>query len=155
MSPLPLLSKKMADSYWLKNTAKASYIPCLTSLQAMLKLAKRSLMPRFVRLLKKQRIAWQSTIYLAFTAIRRPCFQITPIIDFAFWRMLDVDTEAQLDTDIVAAVWMTPDELEISARARSPLVLKAIQDALAGKKYPLSLVYEHPFASPLTSQLDA
>lgn len=69
--------------------------------------------------------------------------------------MLDVDIEAQLDTDIVAAVWMTPDELEISARARSPLVLKAIQDALAGKKYPLSLVYEHPFASPLTSQLDA
>ncbi len=69
--------------------------------------------------------------------------------------VLDVDTEAQLDTDIVAAVWMTPDELEISARARSPLVLKAIQDALAGKKYPLSLVYEHPFASPLTSQLDA
>ena len=61
---------------------------------------------------------------------------------------------AQLDTDIIAAVWMTLDELMNSARARSPLVIKAVQDALSGQKYPLSLVYEHQ-NSPLISNLDA
>ena len=62
--------------------------------------------------------------------------------------------DAQLDTGIVGAVWMTLDELIESARARSPLVIKAVQDALSGRKYPLSLIYEHQ-NSPLTSNLDA
>lgn len=62
--------------------------------------------------------------------------------------------DAVLDTDIIAAVWMTLDELEISARARSPLVTKAVKDALSGQKFPLSLVYEHQ-NSPLISNLDA
>ena len=61
---------------------------------------------------------------------------------------------AKLDTGIVGAVWMTLDELLETARARSPLVIKAVQDALAGQKYPLSLVYEHQ-NSPLISSLDA
>jgi 8-oxo-dGTP pyrophosphatase MutT (NUDIX family) len=61
---------------------------------------------------------------------------------------------AKLDTDIVGAVWMTLDELLETARARSPLVIKAVQDALTGQKYPLSLVYEHQ-NSPLISSLDA
>ena len=61
---------------------------------------------------------------------------------------------AELDTGIVGAVWMTLDELLETARARSPLVIKAVQDALAGQKYPLSLVYEHQ-NSPLISSLDA
>lgn len=60
----------------------------------------------------------------------------------------------ELDTGIVGAVWMTLDELLETARARSPLVIKAVQDALAGQKYPLSLVYEHQ-NSPLISSLDA
>ncbi|EPF75930.1 NUDIX hydrolase [Acinetobacter rudis] len=51
--------------------------------------------------------------------------------------------QAQLDDGIVAAVWMSLDELQASARARSPLVTKAIQDALSGQRYPLSLIYEH------------
>ena len=49
---------------------------------------------------------------------------------------------------------MTGDELIESARARSPLVTKAVKDALSGQKYPLSLVYEHQ-NSPLISNLDA
>jgi hypothetical protein len=49
---------------------------------------------------------------------------------------------------------MTLDELQETARARSPLVIKAVKDALAGQKYPLSLVYEHQ-NSPLISNLDA
>ena len=62
--------------------------------------------------------------------------------------------DAKLDTDIIGAVWMTLDELENSARARSPLVIKAVKDALSGQKFPLSLVYEHQ-NSPLISNLDA
>ncbi len=41
--------------------------------------------------------------------------------------------DAQLDTGIVGAVWMTLDELIESARARSPLVIKAVQDAFQVK----------------------
>lgn len=62
--------------------------------------------------------------------------------------------DAQLDTGIVGAVWMTLEELLESARARSPMVIKAIQDAQAGQTYPLSLIYEHQ-NSPLNSNLDA
>jgi ADP-ribose pyrophosphatase YjhB (NUDIX family) len=62
--------------------------------------------------------------------------------------------EAKLDTGIVGAVWMTLDELQVSARARSPLVIKAIEDALKGQKFPLSLIFEHQ-NSPLFSNLDA
>lgn len=69
-------------------------------------------------------------------------------------RDIQYHANAQLDTDIIAAVWMTLDELMNSARARSPLVIKAVQDALSGQKYPLSLVYEHQ-NSPLISNLDA
>jgi len=61
---------------------------------------------------------------------------------------------AQLDTDIVGAVWMTLDELQESARARSPLVSKAVEDALSGQHFPLSLIYEHQ-NFPFFTQLDA
>lgn len=62
--------------------------------------------------------------------------------------------DAILDTGIVAATWMTFDELILSARARSPLVIKAVEDALKGQKLPLSLIYEHK-NSPLFTTLDA
>ena len=62
--------------------------------------------------------------------------------------------DAQLDTDIVGTAWMTLDELKESARARSPLVTKAIEDALSGQSFPLSLIYEHQ-NSPLFTNLDA
>lgn len=68
--------------------------------------------------------------------------------------ILEYFPEAQLDTDIVGPVWMTLEELQITARARSPLVIKAVQDALSGQKYPLSLIYEHQ-NSPINSNLDA
>ena len=46
-----------------------------------------------------------------------------------------------LDTGIVRTLWMTPDELRASsARHRSPLVLRCIEDHLAGQRYPLDLV---------------
>ena len=46
-----------------------------------------------------------------------------------------------LDEGIVRTLWMTPDEMRASTeRHRSPLVLRCMEDYLAGKKYPLDLV---------------
>ncbi len=46
-----------------------------------------------------------------------------------------------LDPDIVRTLWMTRDELEQSReRHRTPLVLRCIDDYLAGRRYPLDLV---------------
>jgi hypothetical protein len=37
---------------------------------------------------------------------------------------------------------MTPDEMRASsARHRSPLVLRCMEDYLAGQRYPLELIY--------------
>lgn len=46
-----------------------------------------------------------------------------------------------LDTGILQAVWLTPGEIRAShARHRSPLVLRCVEDYLAGKRYPLELL---------------
>lgn len=47
-----------------------------------------------------------------------------------------------LDEGIVRTVWMTADEVRSStAQHRSPLVLKCIEDYLAGVRYPLEAVH--------------
>ena len=46
-----------------------------------------------------------------------------------------------LDPGIVQAVWLTPAELRREAdRHRSPMVQRCIDDALAGRSYPLAAV---------------
>jgi len=46
-----------------------------------------------------------------------------------------------LDTGIVRTLWLTPEELRAcSARHRSPLVLRCIDDHRAGRRYPLDLL---------------
>jgi len=55
------------------------------------------------------------------------------------------DPSRALDTGIVRTLWMTADEIRASAaRHRSPLLLRCIEDYLAGRRYPLSLVYTDP-----------
>jgi phosphatase NudJ len=50
-----------------------------------------------------------------------------------------------LDVGIVRTLWMTPDELRASAeRHRSPLVLRCMEDYLAGVRHPLTAVYCDP-----------
>lgn len=47
-----------------------------------------------------------------------------------------------LDTGIVRALWLTPDEVRASAaRHRSPLVQRCIEDHLAGQRHPLDVVW--------------
>ena len=50
--------------------------------------------------------------------------------------------ERQLDTGIVRTLWLTPEALRASqARHRSPLILRCMEDYLAGQRHPLDLVY--------------
>lgn len=51
------------------------------------------------------------------------------------------DAERTLDDGIVAARWLTPDEIRASAdRHRSPLIVRCVDDWLAGRRYPLELL---------------
>lgn len=61
---------------------------------------------------------------------------------FAFCGTLGaVDPARPLDTGIVRTLWMTPDELRACpGRHRSPLVLRCIEDHLAGRRLPLDAV---------------
>jgi ADP-ribose pyrophosphatase YjhB (NUDIX family) len=53
----------------------------------------------------------------------------------------DHDPERALDQGIVRAVWLAPDDIRRETpRHRSPLVMRCIDDYLAGRRYPLSLL---------------
>ena len=47
-----------------------------------------------------------------------------------------------LDPAILGTAWLTADELRVAgpARQRSPLVLRCIEDYLAGRRYPLEIL---------------
>ncbi len=65
---------------------------------------------------------------------------------FAFCGALGAHDPARtLDEGIVRTVWMTPQEVrESAARHRSPLVLRCMEDYLAGHRHPLTLVHTDP-----------
>ena len=51
-------------------------------------------------------------------------------------------SELDLDTGIERALWLTEKEVKEHKNLRSPLVTKSIEDYLAGKKYPISLIQD-------------
>lgn len=54
--------------------------------------------------------------------------------------------DAKLDHDIIGPVWLSLEELNARREQwRSPLVIKCVEDYIAGHRFPLDLVYEHPF----------
>ena len=60
----------------------------------------------------------------------------------------DAEPGRPLDDGILRTLWLTADEIRSQlARHRSPLVMKCIEDYLAGQRFPLSLVYTHPSVS--------
>ena len=65
---------------------------------------------------------------------------------FAFCGELgDVVPGRMLDDGIVRTLWLTPDEVRASvARHRSPLVLRCMEDHLAGRRFPLDTVTTDP-----------
>ncbi len=79
-----------------------------------------------------------------------------PVIDRTFLRVAfcgsveGPDPSARLDRCIIRAAWLTRAELEARpARLRSPLVLRCIDDYLAGHRHPLSLLSEVDLAADL------
>ena len=49
-----------------------------------------------------------------------------------------------LDTGIIRAVWLTAQEIRRdAARHRSPLVMRCIDDYLAGRRFPLDVLCNH------------
>ena len=64
---------------------------------------------------------------------------------FAFAaRAVKHDAQRPLDTGIVRAVWLTRAQIAAqSARHRSPMVLGNIDEWLAGKRFPLSIVQSY------------
>jgi 8-oxo-dGTP pyrophosphatase MutT (NUDIX family) len=60
---------------------------------------------------------------------------------FAFCCSVDAFEEGRgLDKEIVRTHWLSPDELKARSELhRSPLVLKCVEDYLAGRRYPLDL----------------
>lgn len=60
-------------------------------------------------------------------------------------RLIGFDAERPLDRGIVRALWLTADEIRArQAEHRSPLVLRTLEDYLAGRRFPLDLLYTHP-----------
>ena len=65
---------------------------------------------------------------------------------FAFCGELGAHVEGQpLDEGIVRTVWLSEEEMRASsAMHRSPLLLRCLDDYLAGRRYPLDLVTTDP-----------
>ena len=64
---------------------------------------------------------------------------------FAFTGKLGRAHDRPLDHGSLRTVWMTRDEmLTCIDKHRSPLVLRCVDDYLAGKRAPLSIIYTHP-----------
>lgn len=71
---------------------------------------------------------------------------------FAFCGELGRWHDQPLDHGILRTVWMTREEmLECESRHRSPLVLRCVDDYLAGRRAPLSLIYTHPSVTGVLS----
>lgn len=59
-----------------------------------------------------------------------------------FGRPLRHDPKRRLDDGILRAVWLSPEEIRAqSARMRSPLVAKVVEQYLNGHRYPLSMIF--------------
>jgi 8-oxo-dGTP pyrophosphatase MutT (NUDIX family) len=72
---------------------------------------------------------------------RRPAGDVT-YLRFAFGgEVTGHEAERALDEGIVRAWWFTGEELAArSERHRSPLVVRCVEDYLAGRRYPLDLI---------------
>lgn len=84
-------------------------------------------------------------VYLS--RFHRPARDARPAEDVTYVRIAFAGTVGEpqagraLDTGIVRTLWMSPEEVRASAaRHRSPLVLRCIEDHLAGRRHPLDVL---------------
>ena len=55
-----------------------------------------------------------------------------------------LDSNRKLDKGIVRALWMTPEQVQMSQdRHRSPLVWQSIKDHMQGRSFDMGLVHTH------------
>ena len=75
---------------------------------------------------------------------RHPTKDVT-YLRFAFaGELRGWEAERELDEGIVAARWLTLAEVKATQdRHRSPLILRCIEDLIAGKRYPLDLLVHY------------
>lgn len=88
-------------------------------------------------------------VYLA--RLQRPAQGGQPAEDITYLRFAYAGTVGApepgraLDVPVVRTLWLTPDEVRASAaRHRSPLVLRCVEDHLAGIRHPLGTVGADP-----------
>lgn len=85
-------------------------------------------------------------MYMARYLSSRTGLEVT-YLRFAFTGEAGAVHDRPLDEGILRAVWMTHEEmLSCQHKHRSALVLQCVEDYLAGKRAPLSLLYTHPTA---------
>jgi len=81
-------------------------------------------------------------VYL--TRFKRPrTAEDVTYVRFAFCGEIgECEVGRALDEGIIRTLWLTPDEVRASvARHRSPMLLRCMEDYLAGQRYPLELVF--------------
>ena len=87
-------------------------------------------------------------IYMARSASAGPASEREPVtyLRFAFVGTVgEAEPGRSLDHGIRRTLWLTADEIRARlAEHRSPLVMKCIDDYVAGQRFPLSVVYAHP-----------
>jgi 8-oxo-dGTP pyrophosphatase MutT (NUDIX family) len=84
-------------------------------------------------------------IYMARSASIREATPVTYLRLAFIGTVGEAEPGRKLDTGILRTLWLTADEVRARSPVhRSPLVMKCIEDYLAGQRYPLSLVYAHP-----------
>lgn len=54
------------------------------------------------------------------------------------------NAHAVLDQGIIGPRWLSLEELRHCTQLRSPMVLRCVEDYVAGKRYPLDLITEYP-----------
>ena len=86
-------------------------------------------------------------LYMARYANAKEGVDVTYLRHAFVCRALSHDAARPLDEGIVRAVWMTPDEiLAVRERHRSPAVERTVLDYVAGRRFPLDLIWTHPDA---------
>jgi phosphatase NudJ len=84
-------------------------------------------------------------VYLS-RVMHRPTAKDVTYLRLAFCGELGQHDPARpLDRGIVRTLWLTAEEIRASIeRHRSPLLMRCVEDYLAGVRHPLSAIYTHP-----------
>jgi 8-oxo-dGTP pyrophosphatase MutT (NUDIX family) len=69
----------------------------------------------------------------------------TTYLRFAFTgKITGHEPGRKLDSGILQALWLTPEQIRTTrSRHRSPLILRCVEDHIAGKRYPLESLVDY------------